>query len=156
MGGKERNQVIPAVFLVLRKDQEILLQRRFNTGFQDGRYTFPSGHVENGETPTTAVCREVKEEAGVEVLPEDVNFEQVLYRRGFNITGEGFDSSQTERVDFFFSTDKWQGEPTITEPDKCDDLSWFSLSELPSNLFPVVRTFLENYPNHKPYQESGY
>jgi len=156
MSGKERNQVIPAVFLILRKEEEILLQRRYNTGFQDGQYTFPSGHVENNETPSIAVCREAKEEAGVDVKPEDIKFEQVLYRRGFNITGEGFDPSQTERVDFFFSTKKWQGEPKITEPDKCDNMSWFPLTKLPSNLFPVVKEFLENFPNQEQYKESGY
>lgn len=152
----ERNRVIPAVFLILRKRDEVLLQRRFNTGFQDGQYTFPSGHVEANETPRIAACREAREETGVEVKPEDLKFEQVLYRRSFNITGDGFDPSQTERVDFFFSTEKWTGKPQITEPDKCDDLRWFSLTSLPTNLFPIVRTFLNTYPNQNPFHESGY
>lgn len=156
MAAKTRNQVIPAVFLILRKEDKVLLQRRFNTGFQDGQYTFPSGHVEINETPLAAACREAKEEAGVDIKPENIIFEQVLYRRSFNLTGNGFDPSKTERVDFFFSADKWEGEPKITEPEKCDDLRWFSLSVLPVNLFSVVQTFLKNYPNPKPYQESGY
>lgn len=156
MNRSERHQVIPAVFLVFERNAEILLQRRFNTGFQDGQYTLPSGHVEQNETPTQAACREAAEETGVSVKPEDIKFEQVLYRRGFNDSGDGFNRSQPERVDFFFSTRKWKGNPMITEPDKCDDLSWFPLNALPNNLFPVVRTFLGVYPKKNRYQESGY
>lgn len=87
MAQKERNQVIPSVFLMLKKENDVLLQRRYGTGFQDGQYTFPSGHVEANETPTVAACRETLEETGIMVEPKDVKFEQVLYRRGFNITG---------------------------------------------------------------------
>jgi 8-oxo-dGTP diphosphatase len=145
----KRNSVIPASFLLIQRDNEVLLQRRFNTGFEDGNYTLISGHVDKGESPSQAVRREAKEEAGIEVKEEDLKFEQVLYRKGS-------EESHPERVDFFFSTEKWEGEPHITEPDKCDDLSWFPLSALPENTFPVVRTFLENYQHKNPYKERGY
>ena len=41
-----------------------------------------------------------------------------------------------ERVDYFFSTRSWTGEPRIVEPDKCADLRWFRLDALPE---PVVQ-----------------
>ena len=152
----ERDKIIPAAFLLLKKGEEILLQRRYNTGFQDGKYTFISGHVDKGESPRHAICREAMEEAGILVKEEDLRFEQVLFRRSFSATDDGFESTEPDRVDIFFSTDKWEGEPHITEPDKCDDLSWFSLSELPVNTFPIVRNFLKHYPNSQPYDEAGF
>jgi 8-oxo-dGTP pyrophosphatase MutT (NUDIX family) len=138
MTKNEKNIVLPAVFLIIRKDDEVLLLRRFNTGFQDGQYTFPSGHVERNESPLTAVSREAKEEAGIDVALTDIKFEQVLYRPGYNIKGTGFDKEQIERVDFFFSTTRWKGEPRVCEPNKCDDVRWFPLAALPKNTFPVV------------------
>jgi 8-oxo-dGTP diphosphatase len=61
-----------AVFMVLRNDKnEILLQQRSGTGYLDGYWDLPSGHVEYGESLLRSVVRETKEEVGVEVAPED-------------------------------------------------------------------------------------
>ena len=42
----QRNRVDSAVYLVLIEDGKILLSRRFNTGFEDGNYSLPSGHLD--------------------------------------------------------------------------------------------------------------
>jgi 8-oxo-dGTP pyrophosphatase MutT (NUDIX family) len=156
MTKNEKNIILPAVFLVMKQNNKILLLRRFNTGFQDGQYTFPSGHVERNESPLTAVCREAREEVGVDVHSTDVKLEQVLYRKGYNIKGIGFDNTQIERVDFFFSTERWTGNPNICEPNKCDDVRWFPITALPKNTFPVVKAFLKTYPNQQIYADAGY
>lgn len=152
----QRNQIIPAVYLLLLKDNKVLLQRRYNTGFQDGNYTFVSGHVDKDESPTQAICREAKEEAGITVDIRDIQFEQVLYRRSFDPIKKDYNPSALERIDFFFSTEKWQGEPHVAEPDKCDDLRWFPIDKLPKNMFPIVRTFLKDFKKKIVYNESGY
>lgn len=62
-----------AVFIVLRNnDGAVLLHRRCNTGYMDGRYDLPSGHVEKGEPLLRAAVRELREETGVTVLEEDL------------------------------------------------------------------------------------
>ena len=60
----ERHKNIPACYLYLKKNNQILLLRRFNTGFEDGNYFFVSGHLDGGESFTDAMIREAKEEAG--------------------------------------------------------------------------------------------
>jgi len=65
--------VLPASYLVLIKDNKILLQRRFNTGYEDGKYSFVAGHVESMEEarkPILSIIRETKEEIGIK-LSED-------------------------------------------------------------------------------------
>ena len=66
-----------AVNLVLTRtnengEKEILLQLRQNTGYMDNMYDFAcSGHVEKGESYTTALVREAKEEIGITLKEED-------------------------------------------------------------------------------------
>jgi 8-oxo-dGTP pyrophosphatase MutT (NUDIX family) len=62
----ERFSVIPAAYVYLLQGREVLLQRRQNTGYQDGRWVAgAAGHVELGETAAVAAAREAIEEIGV-------------------------------------------------------------------------------------------
>jgi ADP-ribose pyrophosphatase YjhB (NUDIX family) len=53
--------------------------------------------------------------------------------------------SNDERVDFFLAASSWQGELRNCEPDKCDDLAWFEIDDLPENVVPYVRRAIENH-----------
>lgn len=37
-----------------------------------------------------------------------------------------------EYINFFFEATRWQGEPRIMEPHKCDALGWFEVGQLPA------------------------
>lgn len=122
---KERFKVVPAVYIFLEKDGGILLTRRYNTGYKDGEYMVPSGHVEKGESLRDAMIREAMEEVGVTVRREDMELVHVMYRAAEDATGE--------RADFFFKPASWKGEPRNCEPHKCDEVAWFPLDRLPEN-----------------------
>ncbi|MBI5134213.1 MAG: NUDIX domain-containing protein [Candidatus Taylorbacteria bacterium] len=128
---KERNKAIPAAYLFLEKEGRYLLARRANTGYEDGSYQVPSGHVEEGELPSEAAIREAKEEVGVEVSPEDIELFFVSYRPKHDDTDD--------YADFYFKTSKWKGDVRNMEPRKCDDLKWASLDALPENMTLHVR-----------------
>ena len=53
--------------------------------------------------------------------------------------------SENERIDFFFVADSWDNEIVNMEPRKCEDLSWFEMSNLPFNIIPYVKRAIENY-----------
>jgi 8-oxo-dGTP diphosphatase len=142
----ERFNVHGVVNIVLIKDGKILLARRMNTGWNDGMYEIPSGHIDGQESIKTATCREAKEEIGIEISPGDLEFLHVMHRK----------SGDKEKVEFFFKTDIWQGEPKISEPDKCDDLNWFGLDNLPENLIPKVASAIECILQEKKYSEFGW
>lgn len=61
-----------------------------------------------------------------------------------------------ERVNFFFTAEKWKGEPRIMEPNKCDDLRWFRLDNLPENVIPYVRQAINSYLKNEFYSEYGW
>lgn len=59
------------VIAVVRRGNEVLLAQR-SKGHYIGRWGFPGGHVERGETVVDAAIRELAEETGVSADPVDV------------------------------------------------------------------------------------
>lgn len=127
--GAERHRVIGDVHLLLTDTAgRVLFGRRVNTGYEDGAYHLPSGHLEAGESVVDALIREAKEEIGVTIDSADVRFCHVMHN-----------ASSGGRVAFFFLVESWQGEPVNMEPDKCDVLAWFSPKSLPEQMIPYCR-----------------
>src|ERR1017187_7851758 len=60
--------------LLLNPEGLVLFGRRQNTGFEDGAWHVPAGHLEASESVVQALIREAKEEVGVTIAPEDVEF----------------------------------------------------------------------------------
>ena len=105
MAYKKYNQPMRATFpvtvhLLFFRGDRVLLLRRFNTGYADGQYSVPAGHLDGGETVIAAARREGLEETGVRIEAEDVHFSSVVHRKDGD-----------ERVDFFVHVRGWQGEP---------------------------------------------
>ena len=140
-----RNKATTASYLVLQKDNEILFARRCNTGYQDGNYQVPAGHIDAGELPSEALIREVKEEIGITIKPENVKFAHTSFRPMMDETGD--------RVDYFFIVETWEGEVTNCEPDKCDHLLWTTIEKMPENTTPHVRIVLECIGKNEPFSE---
>lgn len=144
---KLRNKAIPAVYLFLEKDGKFLVSRRRNTGYQDGNYQVPSGHIEEGELPTEAMIREAKEEIDIDLIPGTFELVHISYRPKHDNTDN--------RVDFFFKAKEWNGEVKNMEPEKCDDFKWVSYADAPKNLTAHVRDALECMQNSIVFKELG-
>ena len=115
--------------LHLIRDGKILLLRRFNTGWKDGEYGVIAGHVDGNETIAEAMAREAREEAGIEIAVKDLSVVHAQHRI----------SRDSEYIDFHLVPATWNGEPVNLEPDKCDDLSWHALDNLPESTIPYMR-----------------
>lgn len=144
----EKHKARLAAFVLLERDGKILLASRCNTGYADGMYQMPSGHIEPDEYPVEAAAREAKEEVGVDIALADLEFVHVSYRIN-KIDSAG------DYVDFFFRTTEWKGEPYIAEPDKCDDLVWVPLDALPENTVPTTREAIDELLKKKTLSEIG-
>jgi len=143
---KRKFKIIPTVYLILTKNNKILLSRRYNTGFHDGEYSFPAGHLEGNETIIQTMIREAREEIGVELNPEHLKLVHVMHRK----------EPSEERVNFFFTAEKWKGEPKILEPHRCDDLKWFDIDKLPDNIIPYVKQTINCILHSTLYSEHGW
>lgn len=132
-----------AVHAFFIQDNKVLLSERANTGYADGYFSVPGGHVDGGETIVEALCREVREEVGIE-LAQAERQTHVMHR---------IVSPSEERIDYFFVVTEWQGEPRNMEPKKCAQLQWFPVSQLPKNMVPYVRFGLEQVQNRQTFSE---
>ncbi|MEM7736170.1 MAG: NUDIX domain-containing protein [Deinococcota bacterium] len=146
MSNKTRFKLIAEVHLVLAREGNILLLRRFQTGYQDGNYALVAGHVDGNESAKTAMIREAYEEVGITLQPNDVQLVHTAHRT----------SNDGERVSFFFTAIRWQGEPTNCEPNKCDDVRWFAQDKLPDNLDDYVANALAYIAKSEPYSDYGF
>lgn len=142
---KIRFRLIPAVHLFFVREERILLLRRYNTGYEDGNYSVVAGHLDGGEEVWQAAAREAFEEAGVIIRREDVETVGVMHRL-----------SNDERVDFFVHVKAWEGELVNREPDKCDELAWFPLDQLPANTIPYVARAIVNYREGRWFDSFGW
>nr|HMN30782.1 NUDIX domain-containing protein [Caldilineaceae bacterium] len=136
-----------AVYLILRQEEQVLLARRYHTGFQDGNYSLVSGHVELGESLTSAMVREAYEEAGITLLSSQEEFVHLLHRKS---------DDDLIYFDFFFVAHEWTGTVVNCEPDRCDDLRWFPISALPVNMVGYVRDVLSTLADGTRLSESGW
>ena len=134
------------VHLLFFRNDQVLLLRRFNTGYADGMYSVPAGHLDGDEPVRAAAQREALEEIGVHINIKDVDFANVMHRK----------SDDSERVDFFVQVKAWDGGPFNAESDKCDELRWCDVDGLPENTIPYVRKAIQNFRDGVVFEEFGW
>ena len=119
-----------------------LMQRRPFEKHHGGLWEFPGGKVEDTESPVKALVRELAEELGIAVLPEDC-------------TPTGFAEEKTSEgtrppiVLLLYTVRAWEGEPRALEggavgwftPDAIESLAKPPLdSQLAAQLFEKFRS----------------
>lgn len=126
------------VCLLLIKNNQVLLLKRKNTGYMDGYWHVPGGSLEENESLSHAVAREGQEELGIQVDPTQV---KLFYIRHLN----------AQTLGFYFLAPEWEGEPKNNEPEKCTEIAWFYLDELPKEMSHFARIVVESYKSGVQY-----
>lgn len=106
---------------------QILLQKRPLDKDHGGLWEFPGGKVERGETPAFAAVRELAEELGIAVEPEN------LTPVSFAEDTPGLRSRPI--VILLYTCRVWEGEPAA-----CDgaEVGWFALAEAGTLAMPPL------------------
>ncbi|MFF9733820.1 NUDIX domain-containing protein [Streptomyces albidoflavus] len=121
--------------VILRDGDKVLLSQRGGP-YGYGRWHAPSGKLDAGEPLTVGAARELSEETGVEVDPEHLRLVHVVHHK---------QDDETERIGLFFLATVWKGEPVNREPEKCLDLRWWSVHELPEDIIAYPEAGLLGY-----------
>jgi len=136
-----------AVHMIFVKNGEVLLSKRKNTGYGDGLWSLPAGHLEVGETVYSCAIRESKEELGAAVMNYNIEFGMIMHRSVQH--NDNRIIKDHERTDYFVLIN-WGGDVTNMEPEKCEMLEWFDIEELPDDLvayigFGIATTYYNEY-----------
>ena len=146
MISKSKHTVRAAVYLVFDKGNKILISHRINSGYHDGEYGVPTGHIEEGEPASGAAIRKAYEEVGVKLRMAELRLVHVMHRSSNS-------DKDADYIDFYFLVLNFPGEPVNKIPGKCDELKWVRWNELPANTVPEVRYALECIEEDKIYSE---
>jgi len=107
--------------LLLRNRQVLMARRSATRRNYPNTWSFPGGHVEEGETIEHALTRELSEEIGVQVRSS-------FFLQRFVAQSDGPDNPVTFH---FFAVNKWAGEPENLG-DEHSELRWVNIGEAPS------------------------
>jgi 8-oxo-dGTP diphosphatase len=144
--GTRRHKLVGDVHLILLNPAgEVLLGQRHNTGYEDGAWHVPSGHLEAGESVIAALVREAREEVGIAIAEPDVEFAHIMHN-----------ASSGGRAAFFFTVHRWAGVPDNREPDKCRGLRWFPLGALPGHMISYCRAALGHVAANRAFSLYGW
>jgi ADP-ribose pyrophosphatase YjhB (NUDIX family) len=123
---------VAAHLLLVDGHGRTLFARRAGTGYADGFWSVPAGHVEPGETLHEACVREAAEEIGVMLAPGALALACLQQK---------LDTDGQERLDAFFTAALPAGQAaSIREPERCDRLEW--AKQAPAPVVPYVRAAL--------------
>ena len=143
----EHFSALVSVHILLFKNDQILLSLRKNIS-SDGLYGLVAGHLDGGETVTSAIIREAKEEVNIKITPNDIDIATVCH--SYN------PKNNKEFIQFYAICKRWQGEIKNNEPEKCGELKFFSLNALPKNMVLYVRDGIIKTMNGIRYYEYGW
>jgi 8-oxo-dGTP diphosphatase len=116
--------------------EPFLSKRSQNCKNERGHWETPGGSVELGETLEAAARREIMEEYGAEI-----DIIEQFPAADHLIPAE----HQHWVANTFLARFKTSQAPNIMEPDKCDAIGWFALSQLPQPLSIITRLDLAQY-----------
>jgi len=120
-----------ALVAILDNNNQVLLYRRKNTWYEQDKLALVGGNIDDGESPAHAAVREVFEETDILIKPQNLTLLTEAIDRGYHIT--------------YYICKDWSGTPTNKEPDRCSELVWHSIDNLPDDTIPVIKTILTTH-----------
>jgi 8-oxo-dGTP diphosphatase len=163
------HQVVVGLHLVLRAQGRVLLGVRRGSGWRDGWWHVPAGHLEAGESITAGMAREAREELGILIRPADLEIAHIVHdmadpretadaaetaaaagadgvaaAAGPSAAAEGTGGGDgpVDRLQIFFTARAYRGTPRIAEPHRCAELRYWPLDGLPELLVGYTRAAL--------------
>ncbi len=126
-GNGESTAVSIVAGILVRAEMALLCHRCAQRRLYPDVWDLPGGHVEDGESPRTALRRELSEELGIVAGGAAEPLALVSVPAQFDLT--------------IYLVERWLGEPTNQAPDEHDEVRWVTREALDALRFarPEIR-----------------
>lgn len=136
-----------SIVLLEDKDKILLVRRSSTAKFAKGMYSLIGGKVEAGEAGLPAIVREVYEETGLSISSEKFDLVHTFHRKG----------EESELIALCFKANVASLQAPINkEPEKHDDMRFFSIDDLPANILPAHKQAILLIQQNVRYSEHGW
>ena len=99
---------------------EILLIKHLRSGC----WSFPKGHIEEGETETQTAVREIKEETNIDISIDDPSFRETVV----------FSPRRDTRKEVVYFIGRAVSMDAVPQEDEISDIRWVEIGAAPSKL----------------------
>lgn len=124
--------------LIIKKGKVLWGKRKGSHG--EGVYGSVGGHLIYGETAKEAILRELSEECGIKI--KNLQFLCVC---------DFLTYFPKHYLDVGFVAEWESGEPKVLEPHRVESWEWRDLDDIPDEVFPPARGYIEAYKTGKKY-----
>lgn len=123
--------------IIVNKEGKLFLAKRGReVRNESGKWEFPGGGVEFGDTLKKTLKREMMEEYGIEIEPGKL----------LDVCDHIIFAEHQHWVSPSFICSVLKGVPKILEPHKCDGIGWFTVEEIKTMDLSIVSKF--NFDNY--------
>lgn len=129
---------------VLNQEGKVLIEKRANKGINPGELDLCSGHVNDGETPTQAVIRELGEELGIK-LEEAIGVKKISKD---NLKLEIESCGKTINFLGTIYCLKRSSSDVIIQEEEIDKIAWFPLEDA----FELIKNGKTRFPANYDYE----
>ena len=134
------HNIAAAVAVVFKVQDKILFTVR-NVEPDKGKLDLPGGFIDPNENAEQAACREIKEEMGLDIQPDDLKYltthpNNYLYK-----------DVPYRTMDIFFECDLGNTQVEVVAKDEIEDLRWIPIHQINLNDigFISIRNVIERY-----------
>jgi mutator protein MutT len=115
--------------VIFNEEGKVFLARRGKDARNEsGKWEFPGGGVEFGETLEHALAREVMEEYGFAIEVQKL----------LDVVNHIIPAEKQHWVSPTFICRHKNGTARIMEPTKCEEIGWFELDQIPEDLLTIA------------------
>lgn len=144
---KRLHEIAQPIFVaevyIFHQNSVLMFKRNETKKKFPGFWSIPGGHIDEGEDALAAAIREVKEETGVVITPQDIKLKAVAMHHHLD-RGELY-------VAFAFVARIFQ-EPTLTQNSEEGTAHWITTTEALTlkNVFPPVKYYFDHILSEQP------
>ncbi len=141
LNDRNRTKTRIATYLIGMRGDTILLGKRKNTGHMDGCWSLVAGHVAESESSSQALIREVAEECGILLSPNELHLIGAMHHY----------SPPFDYVIFAFFVDLSKHQPENREPHKCEALEFHPINALPTPMHAYITEIIQKSTARTPW-----